>query len=190
MDGLLGSLLAYRANAPVIDRLLAEAGFDSGSNPLQALVSATHSSAPHSSAAHAELPGPAKPEQAQAEIHAALHEWTEALANGHDERPVTALYDKDATLLATFDPKPLETPGEIAAYFHKLTQNPELTATVQSEKIDLFGDAAVASGLYTFSYRKDGQLLELPARYTFVYRKTPHGWAIVRHHSSALPEAL
>ena len=190
MDGLLGSLLAYRANAPVIDRLLAEAGFDSGSNPLQALVSATHSSAPHSSAAHAELPGPAKPEQAQAEIHAALHEWTEALANGHDERPVTALYDKDATLLATFDPKPLETPGEIAAYFHKLLQNPELTATVQSEKIDLFGDAAVASGLYTFSYRKDGQLLELPARYTFVYRKTPHGWAIVRHHSSALPEAL
>jgi hypothetical protein len=54
--------------------------------------------------------------------------------------------------------------------------------------IDL-GDAAVASGLYTFSYRKDGQLVELPARYTFVYRKTPHGWAIIRHHSSALPEA-
>ena len=190
VDGLLGSLLAYRANAPVIDRLLAEAGFDGGSNPLQALVSATHSPAAHSSQTHAELSGPAKPEQLQAEIHAALQEWTEALANGHDEKPVTALYDKDATLLATFDPKPLETPGEIAAYFHKLTQNPELTATVQSEKIDLFGDAAVASGLYTFSYRKDGQLLELPARYTFVYRKTPHGWAIVRHHSSALPEAL
>jgi hypothetical protein len=79
----------------------------------------------------------------QAAVHAALHEWTEALANGHDERPVTALYDKDAALLATFDPKPLETPSEIAAYFHKLTQNPELKATVQSEKIDLFGDAAV-----------------------------------------------
>ena len=182
VDGLLGSLLAYRANAPVIDRLLAEAGFDGGSNPLQALVSGTHSSA-----AHAELPGPAKPEQLQAEIHAALQEWTEALGNGHDETAVTALYDKDATLLATFDPKPLQTPAEIAGYFHKLTQNPELRATVQSETIDLFGDAAVASGLYAFSYRKDGQLVELPARYTFVYRKTPHGWAIVRHHSSALP---
>jgi len=60
---------------------------------------------------------------------------------------------------------------------------------VHSEKIDLFGDAAVASGLYTFSYRKDGRLVELPARYTFVYRKTTDGWAIVRHHSSALPEA-
>jgi len=142
VDGLLGSLLAYRANAPVIDRLLAEAGFDGGSNPLQALVSGTHSSA-----SHAELPAPAKPDQLQAEIHAALREWTEALADGHDEGLVTALYDKDATLLATFDPKPLETPAEIAGYFHKLTQNPELKATVQSEKIDLFGDAAaVASG--------------------------------------------
>src|SRR6516162_2051838 len=183
MDGLLGSLLAYRANAPVIDRLLAEAGFEGGSNPLQALVSATHAPAPHP-----ELPAPAKPEQLQAEIHAALQEWTEALGNGHDEKPVTALYEKGATLLATFDPRPLETPTDIAGYFHKLTQNPELKATVQSEKIDLFGDAAVASGLYTFSYKKDGQRVELPARYTFVYRKTPHGWAIVRHHSSALPD--
>jgi hypothetical protein len=91
--------LAYRANAPVVDRLLAEAGFESGSNPLQALVSATH----------AELPVSAKPVQLRAEIHAALQEWTEALANGHDETAVTALYDKDATVLATFDPKPLET---------------------------------------------------------------------------------
>src|SRR6516162_3890163 len=142
MDGLLGSLLAYRANAPVIDKLLAEAGFDGGSNPLQALVSATHSSP-----THAALPVLAKHEQLQTEIHAALQEWTEALGNGHDETAVTALYEKDATLLATLDPRPLETPAEIAGYFHKLTQNPELKATVQSEKIDLFGDAAaVASG--------------------------------------------
>jgi hypothetical protein len=67
--------LAYRVNVPVIDKLLAEAGFNSGSNPLQALVSAAQS----------ESPGSAKPVQLQAEIHAALQEWTGALANGHDE---------------------------------------------------------------------------------------------------------
>jgi hypothetical protein len=70
-------------------------------------------------------------------------------------------------VLATFEPKPRETLLEIAAYFHKLTENPELKATVQSEKIDLFGDAAVASGLHTFSFRKDGQRVELPARIHF-----------------------
>jgi flotillin len=38
-DNLLGALLQYRANAPIIDQLLAQAGF-TGSNPVEALVSA------------------------------------------------------------------------------------------------------------------------------------------------------
>lgn len=37
-DGLLGSLLAYRAQAPMIDKLLAEAGFANAGNPLQSLM--------------------------------------------------------------------------------------------------------------------------------------------------------
>ena len=40
-DSLLNALLAYRANAPVIDKLLAEAGFAGGANPLQSLLAAT-----------------------------------------------------------------------------------------------------------------------------------------------------
>jgi flotillin len=38
-DNLLGALLQYRANAPIIDQLLAQAGF-TGSNPVEALISA------------------------------------------------------------------------------------------------------------------------------------------------------
>ncbi|MDZ4776848.1 MAG: flotillin domain-containing protein [Alphaproteobacteria bacterium] len=37
-DGLLGALLAYRAQAPMIDKLLAEAGFANAANPLQSLL--------------------------------------------------------------------------------------------------------------------------------------------------------
>jgi len=37
-DSLLNALLAYRAQSPVIDRLLAEAGFDTSGNPVSALV--------------------------------------------------------------------------------------------------------------------------------------------------------
>ncbi|HKU98362.1 MAG TPA: flotillin domain-containing protein [Vineibacter sp.] len=40
-DSLLNTLLAYRANAPVIDKLLAEAGFAGGANPVQSLMAAT-----------------------------------------------------------------------------------------------------------------------------------------------------
>jgi hypothetical protein len=102
---------------------------------------------------------------AEADVHAALQRWVEALGSGKGEAPIAALYAPDAILLSTFDPKPLETPAEIAAYFHKLTQNPNLKATVQTEKIHTFADGGADSGLYTFSYTKDRKEVRVPARF-------------------------
>jgi hypothetical protein len=39
-DSLVDALLAYRAQSPVIDSLLKEAGFTAGGNPVQSLISA------------------------------------------------------------------------------------------------------------------------------------------------------
>ena len=100
---------------------------------------------------------------------------------------IAALYAPDAILLSTFDPKPLETPAQIAAYFQKLTQNLNLKATVQTEKIHAFADGGVDSGLYIFSYTKDGKEVRVPARFTFVFHRNPTGWLIVSHHSSVVP---
>src|SRR5437764_15443195 len=94
---------------------------------------------------------------AEADIHSALQRWVEALGSGKGEAPIAALYAPDAILLSTFDPKPLDTPDKISAYFHSLTQNPNLKATVQTEKVHTFADGGVDSGLYTFSYTKDGK---------------------------------
>ena len=124
---------------------------------------------------------------AEADVHAALQRWVEALGSGKGEAPIAALYAPEAILLSTFDPKPLETPAEIAAYFHKLTQNPNLKATVQTEKIHTFADGGADSGLYIFSYTKDGKEVRVPARFTFVFHRTPAGWLIVSHHSSVVP---
>lgn len=125
---------------------------------------------------------------AETDVHAALQRWVETLGSGRGEAPIAALYAPDAILLSTFDPKPFETPAEITAYFHKLTQNPNLKATVQTEKIQAFTDDGGAdSGLYTFSYTKDGKEVRVPARFTFVFRRTPAGWLIVSHHSSIVP---
>jgi hypothetical protein len=93
---------------------------------------------------------------AEADVHAALQRWVEALGSGKGEAPIAALYAPEAILLSTFDPKPLETPAAIAAYFQKLTQNPNLKATVQTEKVQTFADGGADSGLYTFSYTKEG----------------------------------
>ena len=124
---------------------------------------------------------------ADAEIHEALLQWNAALASGQGEGPVVALYAPDAVLLATFDPNPLDTPAAIAGYFRNLTKNPNLKATIQREKIEVFGDGAANSGLYTFSYTKDGSEVRVPARFVFVYRRSGSGWLIVSHHSSTLP---
>jgi hypothetical protein len=53
--------------------------------------------------------------------------------------------------------------------------------------IRVYGDTAVNTGYYTFSYVKDGQAQTIPARYSFVYVKQGGKWLIVDHHSSAMP---
>lgn len=131
----------------------------------------------------------APPRATKAEIHAALMKWINALGSGQGEKPIAALYARDAILLATFAPKPLTTPAAIAAYFRQLTQKPALKARVESEKIDLFGGGGADTGLYTFSYRGNGQDVHVPARFTFVFRKSAKGWLIVSHHSSLVPQS-
>src|SRR5207237_7751075 len=109
---------------------------------------------------------------AEADVHAAVQRWVETLGSGKGEAPIAALYAPEAILLSTFDAKPLDTPAEIAAYFHKLTQTPNLKATVQTEKIQTFADDGTDSGLYTFSYTKDRNEVRMTARFTFVFHRT------------------
>jgi hypothetical protein len=53
--------------------------------------------------------------------------------------------------------------------------------------IRVYGDTAVNTGYYTFSFVKDGETKSLPARYSFTYVKSGERWLIVDHHSSAMP---
>jgi hypothetical protein len=49
-------------------------------------------------------------------------------------------------------------------------------------------NTASNSGLYTFSFVQDGKIVEVPARYTFLYEKQDDQWLILEHHSSLRPE--
>ena len=53
--------------------------------------------------------------------------------------------------------------------------------------IRVYGNTAINTGYYTFSYVKDGETKTLSARYSFVYVKRGNRWMIVDHHSSAMP---
>jgi hypothetical protein len=64
---------------------------------------------------------------------------------------------------------------------------PGLKVTFGDQLIRVYGNAAVNTGYYTFSYVKDGETKTWPARYSFTYVKNGDRWLIVDHHSSAMP---
>jgi len=64
---------------------------------------------------------------------------------------------------------------------------PSLKVSFGDQLIRVYGNTAVNTGYYTFSYAKDGEIKSLPARYSFTYVKNGERWLIVDHHSSAMP---
>ena len=123
---------------------------------------------------------------AQQQVQKAIDEWIAAV-NSHNAEAVASLYEPDAVLLPTMSPKVANTPALRRAYFDVFTAKADLHGTVNEEHIRVFHHIAVNSGLYTFTFTKDGQTVEVPARFSFVYEKTHSGWMIVDHHSSRLP---
>ena len=122
-------------------------------------------------------------------IRTAYNDWVKAVTGGTPD-PVVKLYDDKAVLLATFGPKPLVGHAQLHEYFVKLTALPKLRVETNESIIRIFGDTAVNSGLYTFSYEKDGKVVKVPARFSFTYRKVGDKWKIVDHHSSMVPNPL
>jgi hypothetical protein len=64
---------------------------------------------------------------------------------------------------------------------------PSLKVTFGEQLIRVYGNTAVNTGYYTFSYRRDRQTATLPARYSFTFVKKDEKWMIVDHHSSTIP---
>ncbi len=124
-----------------------------------------------------------------ASVRAAYNDWVKAVTGGSAD-PVVKLYDDKAVLLATFGPKPLVGRSQLREYFVKFTALPRLKAETNESIIRIFGDTAVNSGLYTFKYEKDGKVVNVPARFSFTYRKDGDKWKIVDHHSSVVPPSM
>ena len=124
------------------------------------------------------------------DVAAAMDMWRDNLAASNAEKPdkVVSLYAQDAVLWGTISPTLRATPAEIKDYFvNALQKLPKLTVAFKDPHIRVYGNTAINSGYYTFSYLKDGNPTTLPARYSFVYVKRGGKWLIVDHHSSAMP---
>lgn len=122
------------------------------------------------------------------DVTAAGAKWATVFA---DNNPDTMLgfYAKDGVLWGTLSPTVRSDPAAIKAYFVAAFQAlPKATVKFGDQLVRVYGNTAVNTGYYTFSYVKDGESKSIPARYSFTYVKTGDTWMIVDHHSSAMPQ--
>ena len=128
--------------------------------------------------------------QREQDVRAATAAWVAAF-NTADVAALVALYLPDAVLWGTTSPELIVGAKGIGHYFDRAcgaTLKP--TVDIKSEHVRVFGDVAVNSGSYRISRQPaPGQIDDLPARFSFVYRLGPAGWLITDHHSSVSPSS-
>jgi uncharacterized protein (TIGR02246 family) len=121
------------------------------------------------------------------DVAAAAKSWQQAIATG-DRDLVLPLYADGAVLWGTLSPTVCAGRAALRSYFvAAFKMLPGLKVSFGKQLIRVYGDTAVNTGDYTFSYVKDGEARSLPARYSFTYVKNSAQWLIVDHHSSAMP---
>ena len=88
----------------------------------------------------------------------------------------------------TLSPTVRSDPAALKAYVVGAFQAlPKLTVKFGDQLIRVYGDTAINTGYYTFSFTKDGETKSLPARYSLTFVKEGNDCKIVDHHSSAMP---
>jgi uncharacterized protein (TIGR02246 family) len=121
------------------------------------------------------------------EVAAATAAWAQALGEDDPEK-VLPFYSNDAVLWETISPKLRSDPAALRDYFvGAFKALPGLKVTFGDQLIRVYGNTAVNTGYYTFSYVQNGESKIFPARYSFTYVKNGDHWMIVDHHSSAMP---
>ena len=119
-------------------------------------------------------------------VSALLADWAAGFA-GTEPEPILSCYAEDAVLQGTFSSEFRKTPEGIRSYFAPFYDLAWRRVEIHQQHIRIYGDTAVCSGTYTFSWEKEGNREEVKARFSFTCVKTTDQWQIVDHHSSVLP---
>ncbi|HIK18999.1 MAG TPA: SgcJ/EcaC family oxidoreductase [Leptolyngbyaceae cyanobacterium M33_DOE_097] len=122
----------------------------------------------------------------QAQVAQLFDRWNAALQSGKPE-VVAENYSEQAILLPTLSSQVRHNRAEITDYFRQFTALKPV-GKIEEHNIQIFGDTAIDSGIYSFTGVKDNQPFKVVARYSFVYHQQGDRWLIVEHHSSLLPE--
>jgi uncharacterized protein (TIGR02246 family) len=126
-------------------------------------------------------------EREAAKITVIMQVWEQAFRAESPEN-ILSLYAEDAVLWGALSPLRRDTPTAIRDYFTEVFTLMERKVTFIDPLIRVYGDTAVNTGYYTFSWIRDEKSETIPARYSITYVKRYQQWLIVEHHSSVKPE--
>ncbi len=116
-----------------------------------------------------------------------LRKWEECLNSG-DLEGIVSLYTDNAVLWGTFSDIIRDTPELIREYFEILFYRKNLKVNFGESNLRSFGQAAIYSGEYEFSYEST-EVIKCPARFSFVfYKGEGEIYRIIDHHSSLTPD--
>jgi uncharacterized protein (TIGR02246 family) len=122
------------------------------------------------------------------DVAAAGSTWAAALGQDQPDK-VLQLYSDDAVLWGTLSPTVRADRSALRDYFVTAFRVlPGLKVAFGDQLIRVYGNTAINTGYYTFTYVKDGETKVFPARYSFTYVNNSGNWLIVDHHSSAMPQ--
>ncbi len=115
--------------------------------------------------------------------------WNNAVMSG-DPHSVAALYNsEDVVFLPTLSSRIRTDHEGVLNYFNTFCSLPKIKGEITESHIRNYGDIAMNSGNYNFTFEKDGEPQLVKARFTYIYRKIRDEWKIIEHHSSAQPES-
>lgn len=115
-----------------------------------------------------------------------IKDWAHGI-NHHNLLSVVSTYDVNGLLWGTFARELRTGHPHIKRYFEHLFELEALSVHFESGEIRQYRDIFIKSGSYTFSFRRKGAAVVIPARYSFVCKKENTGWYILEHHSSEFP---
>lgn len=115
-----------------------------------------------------------------------IADWADGV-NHHNILSVVSTYDPAGLLWGTFASDLRAGHFHIKRYFEHLFELNKIRVKFESGEVRQYKDIFIKSGSYLFSYVKKGELLTIPARYSFVCKKEKTGWFILEHHSSEFP---
>jgi hypothetical protein len=117
-----------------------------------------------------------------------LEKWVSCIMKA-DLEDLLDMYKPEALLFATFDQTPLDTPSLIREYFTNFLSREEVGVELAPQTIthiQLGEGTSSSTGLYTFFFKENDQLIRHKARFTFIFNEENSG-SILHHHSSVIP---